>query len=89
MIFAIVAGDNPKALGAAIAQNYPSGHFQLAEGQWLVVDNGTAKEVSDKLGITSGERGGALVIAMAGYFGRKPANLWEWIMAKSVQAANG
>ncbi len=90
MIFAIVAVDNPGALATAITGHYPLDHIQLAEGQWLVMDaKGTAKEVADKLGISQGANGGGLVIAVGGYYGRKAANLWEWIKVKSVQAANG
>lgn len=85
MIFAIIAVDNPSAIAAAIAKHYPSDHFPLPGGQWLVADTGTAKDVSDKLGITDGANGGALVVSVSGYFGRKAANLWEWIKVKMAQ----
>ncbi|MFI5399296.1 MAG: hypothetical protein ACHQ9S_27520 [Candidatus Binatia bacterium] len=87
MIFAVIAADNPVALGTAIPKTYPSDYFKVAEGQWLVVDKGTAQEVSNKLGITDGANGGALVVAVSGYYGRKAANLWEWIKVKMSQVA--
>ena len=91
MIFAVVAVDNPTAMGAAVAKLYPSEHVLFAPGQWLVVDKGTAKEVSDRLGVTDGTNGGALIVAVSpgGYFGRKGADLWEWIKVKTVQAQSG
>lgn len=88
MIFAVFASSKPQALGAAIVKHYPGDHFELQPGQWLVADTGTAKDVSDKLGITSGTNGSALVVGVTGYFGRKSANIWEWIKAKMVQADN-
>lgn len=89
MIFAILAADNSTTLAAAITRHYPTDHRQLAEGQWLVVDKGTAKEVADKLGITTGEAGGGLVVSVSGYFGRKPADLWEWMKVKMAQTTSG
>ena len=84
MLFAVIAVDNPGALGDAIAKIYAGEHFVLTQDQWLVVDTGTTKDVSDKLGITDGANGGALVISISGYFGRKGANVWEWMKAKTV-----
>ena len=87
MIFAVLGVENVPALGAAIGKHYPAEHFPLNNGEWLIVDRGTAKEVCDKLGVTDGTNGSALVVAITGYFGRKNADLWEWMKVKSVQVS--
>ena len=84
-IFAILAVDSPPAVSAAIRQKYPSDHVELATGQWLVADEGTAQSVSTKLGISAADGSSispALVLAVSGYFGRKPPTVWEWIKSK-------
>ena len=87
MLFAVLAVDNPAAMATAISKHYASDSFSLGPGQWLVVDKGTAKEIADKLGITDASVSAALVIAIGGYFGRKEANLWEWMKAKAAQGS--
>lgn len=61
----------------------------VAPGQWLVADEGTAQNVSNKLGITITPPSAdftptstAIVVAVSGYFGRIGANVWEWVKAK-------
>ncbi len=62
--------------------------YELARGEWLVADAGTAMDVSKKLGVVGEAAVNTLVvITMAGYFGRYASPLWEWIKAK--QSANG
>lgn len=54
---------------------------------WLVAADGvTAKDVSDKLGMTDGTVGSGIVLTTAGYFGRAPTNVWEWMTAKAPRA---
>ena len=87
-IFAIVNSNNHAALQAAILANYPDA-LHLSPGQWLVSAPAvTAKEISDRLGISDGRVGSALVISVAGYFGRQPTNTWDWIRAKWEKAAS-
>jgi hypothetical protein len=90
MIFAIFGVANPTVLGPVIAATYPTDHYVIeAPGnEWLVSDSGTAKDVCDKLGITGGERGAAIVVGVRGYYGRKSTDLWEWMKAK-LEATNG
>lgn len=45
----------------------------------------TAKDVSDRLGITDGSNGNGVVLNVAGYFGRSNPQLWEWLAAKIQQ----
>ena len=80
-IFAIIKqpGLYGEKLGAAIGQRYPDAFYSLSNDAWLVSDIGTAQDVSERLGITSGENGSAVVIEMASYFGRANPAIWSWI----------
>ena len=63
-----------------------SGHIlsyiQAHEGQWFVSFKGTSKELSDLLGIP-GSNGGqtGVVVAVSGYYGFAPNDVWEFIAA--------
>jgi hypothetical protein len=43
---------------------------------------GTAKELSDALGVTQGNTGPAIIMAGSGYYGRADTSVWEWINSK-------
>lgn len=83
-IFAIITQPNPNSqnLPSAIAKAFPDSHLQIGEKNWLVATTGTARELSDKLGITDGSNGAAIVILMAGYYGRASNDIWNWVKAK-------
>ena len=74
------------ALEGSIKENFPGNFFPMSRGKWIVIGDGTAKEVSDKLGITSVPQkiGSAVVFATSGYFGRASSDMWEWIAAKNA-----
>lgn len=83
-VFAIIAQPNPNTekLAAVIAKTFPDSHLQLGDKNWLVATTGTPKELSDKLGITDGRNGAAVVVLMAGYYGRASNDIWNWVKAK-------
>jgi hypothetical protein len=87
MLFAVIAGPGLEdALEARIKTTCKSYiRINPTPGQWLVAVNAeTAKEVSDSLGISADkpdDLGPALVLTVAGYWGREPDNVWEWIVA--------
>ena len=87
-IFAVLGVKRPAALGRKIAELYPDDHILVQPGEWLIASSGTAQSLSDKLGITDASVSAALVVTVAGYFGRKPPTLWEWIKTKWGQEAN-
>jgi hypothetical protein len=74
----------------AIRSTYPDKYLALGRGQWVVVGEGTAKNVSDAIGITDTPQspgivphvGGTIVFAFTGYYGRSPSNIWEWMASK-------
>jgi len=85
-VFAIINASNPASLMSALKTVFPSDHLQISSSEWLVAARGmTAKDISDKLGITDGTSGSAIVFTTAGYFGRSPNNVWEWLSAKIAQ----
>jgi hypothetical protein len=86
-IFAVFASGNPVAIKAALDREYPLDHLDVGTGQWLVIGDGTAKDVSDKLGVSDGVSGNAIIVTTSGYFGRAPNNVWEWLTAKMKATA--
>lgn len=80
-IFAIIKqpGPNGERLENAIHAAFPSTVYNLSASSWLVAASGTAKDVSDKIGITGGESGSAIVTETASYYGRANPAIWTWI----------
>jgi hypothetical protein len=80
-IFAIIKqpGTNAEKLAPAIKETYPLHHYDLGGGAWLVASRGAAQDISDRLGITSGDNGSAIVIEAASYYGRANPAVWTWI----------
>lgn len=77
-------------LQAALDANFPANFIVIppAAGYFVAASPkvvATAKDVSDKLGITDGSNGSAIVLNIAGYFGRSNPQVWEWIAAKMRQ----
>lgn len=87
-IFAIFRTSDPTSLGAAIVAAFPNDHLNLAPGEWLVASSGTPKDISDKLGVSDGKNGTAIVFAMESYFGRATQDIWAWIKTKA-EASGG
>jgi hypothetical protein len=54
-------------------------HYPLANGVWLVSASGSARDVSDTLGITGGAKGSGVVTEVASYYGRANPAIWSWI----------
>ena len=83
-IFMIVeVNSTPRdVLGKKIIETYPDEHYSLEGGNWLVSDSTTAKAISDKLGLTEGEAGSAVIVEAASYYGRANPAIWSWIKDK-------
>jgi len=81
-MFAILAQSNFEEIGRVIKEKYPEDHYPLLSGQWLLVAEGTAKSVSDSLGISDGTTGTAVIVLFTSYFGRASTQVWEWLAAK-------
>ena len=82
MIFAVhVPPDEEELLQANLISLYPEKHLQAAPGLWFVsAPNGTAKDVSDKIGLTEGKIKSGFVASVGGYYGRLAPYIWEWLV---------
>lgn len=80
-VFAIIKqpGTHSDKLGPAVAQTYPLHHYDLGGGAWLVAAVGTAKDISDRLGVTDGTNGSAVIVEAASYYGFANPAIWTWI----------
>jgi hypothetical protein len=86
-LFAIMAPADSVILIDALKTHYPDNHLKVGPGQWLVAGFGTAVDVSNKLGISGGTMGVALVCLIGGYYGLASNNIWEWMATKgSIKA---
>lgn len=85
-VFAVINAADPATLETALNATFPGNVLQISANEWLVAANGiTAKDVADKVGITDGSKGAAIVFTTAGYYGRASNNIWEWLVAKLQQ----
>jgi hypothetical protein len=84
MVIFIVATRHPNnddPLKNRITENFPSAHYEIGRGQWLVAFNGTSKELYDKI-LPDDSPSGVTVFATSGYYGVAPQDMWEWIATK-------
>jgi hypothetical protein len=91
LILGLNGEESCKTLEKNIAENYPTRNRRLREGcAWLVADAATARDVSQKVGINTGEGGiSAIVTSVADYFGRAEPDLWQWIKLQWEAAPDG
>ena len=94
-IFVILMPQPQPALVAKIKETFPKDHFMLTETEWLISTIGTAIDLSATLGIydpknpTTPPSGLGIVFATSAYFGRAPANIWDWMKAKLEAPPSG
>ncbi|AWM05766.1 hypothetical protein [Bradyrhizobium symbiodeficiens] len=87
-IFAILMQVPQPGLIARIDEEFKNDHLKISDTSFLVSANGTAAEISTRLGIFDAANpnapptGNAVVIAMSTYWGRAPTETWGWIKAK-------
>jgi hypothetical protein len=86
-LFAIMSPAEAAPLIEALKTHYPDSHLKVGPGQWLVAGVGTAVDVSNKLGISTGASGLALVLLIGGYYGLASNNIWEWMATKGSMTA--
>ncbi|WP_158918055.1 hypothetical protein [Caulobacter sp. S45] len=86
-IFAILMPSPQDALSKKIEDEFKTDSLKITDTQYLVSAQGTAQEICVRLGIFNSDAavpvvGQGIVFATSGYFGRAPANIWEWVKAK-------
>jgi hypothetical protein len=91
---AVPLAPTSSALDDAVKQNIASesDRYQLqSERGWLIKFDGTSVELSYHLGITGQEKGtkspvgSAIIVPVSSYFGRGPADMWEWLKTRLEQ----
>ncbi len=94
-VFAVLLPIEQPALAQKIVSAFPNDHLKITENQWLISANGTAVDLTAKLGIVDPNSleppvGSGIVFATSGYYGRAPGTTWDWIKAKlEAGATNG
>ncbi len=89
-LFAVLLPKENPELITAIKEKF-SDNYQITSAQWIVSAKGTAQQISDALGISAKEHPTrlAVIFAIAGYWGRANADLWEWIKVQMEKEHNG
>lgn len=78
-VFAVIATKNPEEIGRKIASDHAGKFISIKDDAWLVDSSCMTRELSESLGIISGESGSGLVILLGNYSGRASADIWEWL----------
>ncbi|MSP68251.1 MAG: hypothetical protein EXQ96_09230 [Alphaproteobacteria bacterium] len=70
-VFAIIRQPHPDptALPKSIEQHFPETFLKLSDDAWLVAGDMAARELSDKLEVTAGSRGSAVIVKVEDYYG--------------------
>jgi hypothetical protein len=78
-------------LEKSVKEQFPNNYFEMGRNRWIVAGEGTARAISDKLGITGDNHtiGSSVVFGISGYFGRASSEMWEWIATKLKGADGG
>ena len=84
-IFVMFRSGTPAKLDEALTRLYPDDNLEISKGVWLVSSPGTARQLSDKLGVSDGELGAAIIFSMGNYYGRASTEIWDWIKEKAEQ----
>jgi hypothetical protein len=89
-VFVVIGRTNPNSIREAVVRQYGANHYQFSESSWFVQDNGTTKDVADKLGIVNGELGAqGVVLRFDAYSGFAPADGWKWLGSQPGTIPNG
>jgi hypothetical protein len=78
------------AIAPAIESLFPNDNLLMESGAWLLSAPGTTEDISNRMGITGTSSNGSLsviVFAIAGYHGRAPNTVWEWLKEKMERGA--
>lgn len=81
--FIVVPIGQNAEIGRALSEKFENKAFELPRGEWLVSYDGTSRQLSEHVGISTpegpGEMGSALVLNFSGYWGLASKDVWEWL----------
>ena len=91
VFIAVPLGGNINNLDQAIRGNLdPKDSYKLQNNAgWVISYEGTTTQLTDAIGITGQPKGepspvGSVLVTLIGaYYGRGPADMWEWLALKS------
>ena len=81
-VFAVMAFAPNTRLERAIRTLFGRDHVRIAPNTWMVAAEASPRELADRLGITDGSNGSAVVVAFERYHGRGPPSMAAWIKSK-------
>jgi len=85
-IFVLFRVSDAARARAQLARLYPNNHLDLDDA-WLISATGTAKDVSDRLGLSTENTWSGIIFKMDNYYGRAPSDLWDWIKDKAEKTS--
>lgn len=82
-LYFVAALSKPSEIQNKIKSEIPEGDYhEVAADKAFINFSGTSTELSEKLGITDGSVGTAIVLLVTSYYGRAPKSVWEWVNLK-------
>lgn len=79
-IFAVLSPEPNAKLETAVRDAFPDSFYKITPAQFLVsAPKLTTNQVSEKLSVTGGGVGRALIIRFSSYTGWHSKDMWEWI----------
>ena len=82
-IFLVTPILDPAKVAASVKANFAVDYYTIQNTNSVLVHySGTTKELSDKLGITTGENGTGIIVSFSSYYGRASTDIWEWIKSR-------
>ena len=89
-LYAIIALSEPEKLKQAVITQYGANHYEFGRSTWFVADDGSSKQVSDRLGLTNGGIGSTgVVLLFTAYSGWGPPGAWAWLQERGSAIPNG
>jgi hypothetical protein len=90
-LYAVMSRDPNPELATAVETLFPAElHYKFNETTWIVSGAGTAKDVSDLLGIKRDGLSGAVVFMLThSYYGVTQTTFWDWIKSSIESDRHG
>ena len=82
-IYAILAAGGNDALRDRIESLFPDDSYTVADAQWLISADLTTNQLAEKLEISGGRIGSALVLRVTTYYGWHDPEIWDWLELKT------